>query len=112
MMRALVRRLRAAMAPEPAAAQRELLRLTVRAARRCVHDLEHAASEIPDLQQAALFRARASMWRQVFYPAGGPKDYRDDLHREIARLEREVERLRLLCAEHGVDAADPQSIPF
>lgn len=113
----LVGRLRAALAPEPPEAQRELLRLMVRAGRRCAHDLAHAADELalPLAQRkdaAQAWHERAQMWTRIFYPASGPKDYRDELHHEIWRLGQEVERLRSLCRERGIDPDDGGAPPF
>lgn len=113
----LVWRLRAAFAPKPPEAQRELLRLMIRAGRRCAHDLAHAADEmaLPLAQRKDAARAwheRAQMWAQIFYPASGPKDYRDELHHEIWRLEQEVERLRKLCRDRGIDPDDGKALPF
>lgn len=101
---------------DPQHVQREVLRLTIKAARRCAHDLEHAASDVllsRDRREASNeWHARARMWQSIFYPDGGPKDYRDDLHREIANLEGRVERLRDLCIQHGVDPDDGEDLPF
>jgi hypothetical protein len=79
------------------------MRLTVRAGRRCAHDLAHAADDVRDAETATMWRERAQQWARIFYPAGGPKDYRDELHREIWQQQREVERLRTLCKANNID---------
>lgn len=104
--------LRAALAPQPIEGQAELLRLMVKAGRRCAHDLAHAADDVSDRESAAMWRERARMWIGLFYPDGGPKDYRDELHRDIARARAEAQRLRALCIEHGIDPTDPGGTPF
>lgn len=114
----LVGRLRSMVAPpQPADLQSELLRLMVRAGRRCAHDLAHAADEmaLPLAQRkdaAQAWHERAQMWARIFYPTSGPKDYRDELHHEIWRLEQEVARLRELCRERGIDPDDGNALPF
>ncbi|MFK4705933.1 hypothetical protein ABIC83_002772 [Roseateles asaccharophilus] len=90
----------------------ETLELTVKAGRRCAHDLDHAADEIRDAEQREFFRQRARMWLAIFYPDKGPKNYRAELHLTISRLEGQVARLRSLCDEHGIDHNDPDGIPF
>jgi hypothetical protein len=115
---AAVGRLRALFNPScPTGMQRELMRLMIRAGRRCAHDLAHAADEmaLPLAQRpdaAKLWADRAQMWAQIFYPVGGPKDYRDELHLQIWRLEQEVVRLRALCKKHGVESGDEHATPF
>ena len=67
--------------------------LVLKAARRCAYDLGHAASECKDRDMGKLYHARHNMWLEIFSPTGG-KDYRHDLHRQIAQLEREIEDLK------------------
>lgn len=99
---------------EPDDTLREILRLTVLAGRRCAHDLDHAADVMcfKDPEQSDFFRQRARQWKAIFYPAGGPKRYRDDLHIEIDRQSIEIDRLRALCETHGVDWTAGGDIPF
>jgi len=91
---------------EPQEAMREQLELTCKAARRCAHDLAHAADMVREEAWAAEFRTRASNWLTVFYPANGPKDYRAQLHRDIARLELRIGDLETLCRAHGIDCSE------
>lgn len=93
-------------------ARRQTLELIVKAGRRCAYDLAHAADQLPDKRSRELYEQRARMWQDIFNPAHGPKDYRHDLHREIAKLESEVYRLKSLCTEHGIKGEDPNEIPF
>ncbi len=100
---------------EPIAALIEQLELTTKAARRCAHDLQHCASDVWHCldrnKQCEFWHERAQFWQSVFYPDRGPKNYRAKLHTEIDDLYCQLERLRKLLAEHGID--DPtQDIPF
>lgn len=114
-------RLRALLAPEPAGSQAELLRLMVRAGRRCAHDLQHAASDIsvsyrhtPEDREALTIQwsERARLWQGIFYPVGGLKDYRDELHAEIEKLGDEVKRLKTLCLANGINPHGSEDMPF
>lgn len=103
--------------PTPERVDRELYELLLKAARRCNHDLAHAADDIMmsvrDRKEAAeMWNERANMWHGIFYPDNGPKDYRSSMHREIWQLESTVKRLYAVLDEHGI--ADPKDdrIPF
>jgi hypothetical protein len=80
--------------------------LLIKAARRCAHDLAHAADCIDRNGNWAefnkIFRKNAEMWLGIFNPTG-PKDYRHRLHHEIHSLEFRVERLREFCEKNGLD---------
>lgn len=93
--------------PRPAEMQSELLELMVKAGRRCAHDLAHAASLIgmqePPRELVDELNRRAEEWRAVFYPDGGPKNYRARLHDKIEQLQDRVDELEKLCVEHGID---------
>lgn len=92
---------------EPAQMQAALLELVIRSARRCAHDLDHAASLLfmsqPPRELAEALHSRAQHWRQVFYPLNGPKDYRDRLNAEIDGLTARIKQLEALCDQHGID---------
>lgn len=96
----------------PEQAQRELLELVVKAGRRCAYDLWHAAYQFPDRINRELYGSRAGMWLGIFNPANGLKDYRHQLHRDIATLEMEIRRLQKLCRDHGIDPENPNGMPF
>lgn len=92
---------------------KELLELTIKAGRRCAHDLKHATHEIyrnGDNEMYELFRNRADYWKTVFYPEDGPKNYRAGLHHEISDLEYKVEKLRQQLLDNGIEPCD--NIPF
>jgi hypothetical protein len=97
---------------EPQDVQSELLELTIKAARRCTHDFAHAVDDIWDAERQKQWRARAQMWGGIFYPAAGYKDYRHRLHRDIGALEIEIDRLKAVCREHGINPDDPDGTPF
>lgn len=91
------------------AQQAELNRLLMRAARRCTRDLAHAIDHIPEEDSAKpLYTERLRAWQAIFWDA---EQYRDRLHATIDELEMEVERLRRLLREKGIEAKDPD-MPF
>jgi hypothetical protein len=96
----------------PEEAMRELLELTIKAARRCAYDLSHASGDVRDPELRQLFARRARHWLSIFNPANGPKDYRHRLHHTIDDLENQVDRLAALCKKHGINPDDPNGIPF
>lgn len=98
----------------PTALMQEELELMVKAGRRCMHDLDHAACDLSVYNRAAstLWSERAALWRGVFYPGRDQKNYRSRLHSEIDRLADELARMRKLCDEHGVDWTSGADIPF
>lgn len=108
------------MRDTPYAHLAELHALVVMAARRCNYDLGHALQDIPlthnkeydDERGRHFFSDRHHMWEEVFNPADGGKHYRHRLHHKIIDLTHEVERLKELCAKHGIDDKDPTGPPF
>jgi hypothetical protein len=85
--------------------------LIVLAARRCAYDLKHAASEVELAgdRYNSDYDKRAEMWLSIFTPDGA-KQYRSDLHREIAHLEFRIKNYQDTLKEHGIK--DPGHIPF
>ena len=57
------------------------------------------------------YHKRSQMWQEIFSPTGG-KDYRHSLHNDIWKLEREIDRLKKVCADNNIDSEDPDGIPF
>lgn len=90
----------------------ELLRLVVKAGRRCAYDLSHCAGGNREPEEAQIFHERAQYWLTLFNPADDGKNYRDRLHTEIYNLEREAKRLRKLLIQNNIPHDDPESIPF
>lgn len=110
MMRRLRQKLALWLEPTPDRYLVEQLELVTKAARRCAHDLNHAAADVYFAAgtreiSAKFWQDRADMWRRVFYPGNDGKNYRHRLHAELERLEQ-------LCRDHGIDPTDPDSIPF
>lgn len=100
------------MAEEPRDIAREIHALTVLAARRCAYDLKHAAQDLGG-PAGDLYLERAGMWLDIFNPTDGPKQYRHSLHNEIFHLECQVDRLKKLLEDNGIeDPDDPDKIPF
>lgn len=88
--------------------------LIYKAARRCAHDLAHAASYIQQKEEQQEFHARAQMWLQTFYLDGSGKNYRHRLHTEINELSAYADRLEARLEENGLsysDLDDPR-MPF
>lgn len=96
----------------PEQANKELLELTIKAARRCAYDLRHAADEMPKGEFRDILSGRAVGWLTIFDPTNGPKDYRHRLHRDIVMLEMENERLIELLKSKGIDPDDPDASPI
>jgi hypothetical protein len=97
-------------------------RLLLKSATRCAYDLHHAASACPikdlknsrcdkDYNMSTLFYNRANAWLNIFDP-DGLKSYRRDLQKEIILLELEINRLKCLCKEAGINYTDPNTLPF
>ena len=95
----------------PRAHLAEQHQLLVKSARRCAYDLKHAADDVRDFTAREIFEDRAHMWLQIFSP-DGVKDYRHSLHRKISEQRSEIERLKKLCEENGIDYTDPDGVPF
>lgn len=81
---------------------REQVELITKAARRCAHDLAHAASYIEDAEVSKDISARAQMWRSTFYPAGDTKNYRHQLHHQIDERDRYIDKLEAMLVEAGI----------
>ncbi len=90
------------LASEPQEVQKELFELIIKAARRATYDLRHASDCINDLSMRERMQKRADMWLTIFNPAQGPKDYRTDMHVDLAMLEARLERAVALLDEAGV----------
>lgn len=95
------------------AQQHELL---IRLARRCAYDFNHAADHIPPDHWTAELRwsERARHWVGLFQSGNPAKDYRHQLHRELANLESQVRKLEAFITANGLDVseANPDRMPF
>jgi hypothetical protein len=91
--------------------QKEMLELVIKAGRRLMHDFDHMLNEVPkDNPFKKDFQERAQLWRDIFYPDNGAKNYRSRLHQELMNLEFELSRTKRLLQHHGIDP-DPD-LPF
>ncbi len=91
--------------------QREMLELAIKAGRRMMHDFDHMLNEVPDDNEwKKEYRERGRHWRSIFYPDDGMKNYRSELHKEIARLGNRLSVAHKLLIEHKIDP-NPDS-PF
>jgi hypothetical protein len=84
--------------------QKEMLELAIKAGRRAVHDFDHLLNEAkldPTIREE--FQQRVTMWKEIFYPDKGPKNYRSTLHQEIINLQFRLSRAHQLLKEHGID---------
>lgn len=87
--------------------QKELLELTIKAGRRLMHDFNHLLDEIPDSNvNRKEFEERAIIWRDIFYPDNGPKNYRTELHLTIDQLDSKLSKAKLRLKENGIDYLD------
>lgn len=99
--------------PTPERIERELFELTVKAGRRCAHDLAHAIDSDPDADNRKFMRQRLDVWRIIFYPDNGPKNYRARIHQTIHDQESTIETLRKLLKSHNIpDPTESDDIPF
>jgi hypothetical protein len=84
--------------------QKETLELVIKAGRRLMHDFDHLLNEVPKgNDQKSMYEQRAKLWRNIFYPDDGPKNYRSTLHQEIMNLEYQLSKAKKLLIEHGID---------
>lgn len=71
----------------------------IRSARRCAYDLDHVVTALemvdPDhfFIKECDFSARARTWVHLFAKGNPGKDYRMNMHREVDRLEQEIQEL-------------------
>ena len=91
--------------------QAELLELSIKAGRRAVHDFDHLLNQC-ELSEGdkAFFRERLDMWKKIFYPDDGMKNYRAKLHYDINYLQTQLDVAQKLLREHGIDP-EP-NLPF
>lgn len=84
--------------------QKEMLELCIKAGRRLMHDYQHMLNEVPDDNYFKKeYRERGNMWKDIFYPDDGMKNYRTRLHQVIMNLEFDLDRAKRLLKEHGID---------
>ena len=76
--------------------------LTIRAARRCAYDLDHAVAMMQNTSLRNLYNARARYWISLFQSGNTTKDYRDDLHRQLDDKDRYIEGLEKLLTENKI----------
>lgn len=91
--------------------QNEMHRLLLKAAVRCAYDLRHAAHEVEDDWTRELFQDRAAQWIAIFDP-DGVKNYSDQLHGTIFKLECQVDRLKKSLKENGIEVPEWDDMPF
>jgi hypothetical protein len=84
--------------------QKEMLDLMIKAGRRLMHDFDHMLDEIPsDNIFREEYKERAAMWRTIFYPDNGAKNYRSELLQTIMDLESKLDRANNALLKHGID---------
>lgn len=91
--------------------------LVIRSARRCAYDLAHALDLVTldkwNQDIVASLRAKQRLWIGIFASGNTAKDYRSELHQALRKSELEIERLRKLLKDNGIeDLADRDRIPF
>ena len=93
---------------------RELNEIVIKFARRVVHDMAHMHGDLCKHREiypsSDEWWDRIQMWKAVFYPENGPKNYRSELCLKNARLEGMLEKYRKLLTEHKIP--DPYFMDF
>lgn len=101
-----------------------LLDLSIKAGRRVTHDLGHCVSCLGMAEYRLgeeqgkrhsykdRYKERQEMWKKIFYPLNGMKNYRNQLHNELMDKDVEINRLKQLCIDNNIDPTDPNEIPF
>lgn len=89
----------------------EIHELCMLAARRCAHDLNHAAGEIffasgSKEESSRYFHEKSRMWQDIFYPIENQKNYRHELHKQLSNREYQIENLCRILKENNVPEAD------
>lgn len=86
----------------------------LRSARRCAYDLKHAIEyiAIKDKFAVDLLTRKAAAWEALFSSGNAVKDYKLKLHLEISDLTYEVERLKKILDDRGIDHHRKNEIPW
>lgn len=102
--------------PVPEDGLAETLAITIRCARRCAYDLSHAADLIdhrgPWAEFGQRFERKAAHWQSLFSSGASMKDYRLELHNDLDKAERTIEKLRARLVELGEPPTLPDEMPF
>lgn len=96
---------------DPDEFQTELLRLIVKAGRRCAYDLAHAVDYMEPGHMKEILKDRPAHWLAVFNPADDGKSYRDRLHNSIYELGNHVDYLQRLLRQNGIDYDTIDGLP-
>lgn len=85
---------------------------TLSAGHACARDLKSFVPyvEIKHIREG--FDIQANMWLETTASVSGLVEFRTELIDMAKEREQEIQRLRELCLKHGVDATDPEEIPF
>jgi hypothetical protein len=116
----LAQRIATWLDPTPARLQRGLFELTIKAARRCAHDLEHCAADVwyasrrPEVgvEQSRKWHEHAQHWQAIFYPDNGMKNYHASIVNKLEAAEATIDKLREHCKKHGITPWLDDDIPF
>lgn len=77
----------------------------IKLARRCAYDLRHTVDNIPRdhyyIKEFG-FEKRARYWVDLFAKGNPGKDYRHEMHLEMARLENKLEQIAAWAKENNV----------
>lgn len=89
---------------EPNDIQKQMLELSIKSGRRLMHDFQHLLDEVPnDNPSKKLFIERGEIWKSIFYPDNGMKDYLTDMHYRIRNLEIKLSVAQDKLREHGIE---------
>jgi hypothetical protein len=78
----------------------------------CAKEFQECAAQIDDPQMRSAFSNHADEWFDATASVGGLISYCDELTGIAEEQEREIAKLREMCKARGLDAADPEEIPF
>ena len=90
----------------------KVLLSTLAAGRACAHDLKACIPHVESEHIRNGFEIQADMWLEATSSISGLVAFRTDLIDMAKEREQEIQRLRELCVKHGLNATDPDEIPF
>lgn len=78
----------------------------------CAKEFQKYAAQIDEPQMKSAFSNHADEWFGATASVSGLIAYCDELTGIAEEQEREIAKLREMCKVRGLDAADPEEIPF
>lgn len=85
---------------------KELNLILTKFGRRVVHDMAHMHDNLCPHREifpsSEEWSDKIDMWKSVFYPDDGRKDYRLQMHQEMDDLERQIRGYQKILYEHNI----------